>query len=117
MTMFDVTAVVAAAVLCLMLISGSLGVFVGGVAGLLMGLIYRRRLGRGSHGDDYLDDPSTPEPEPDNDPGDDTGEIPLQEADFALLSGYDGDGPGLYGGGRHRLRESDEPEWPTAAAG
>jgi hypothetical protein len=113
--MFDVAAVVTAVVLGLMLISGSLGVFVGGVAGFLMGIVYRRRFGRGRRDDRHAEDP--PIPQPDDDPDDSTEEIPFQEQELALLSGPDGDGPGLYGGGRHRLPENDDTEWPTAATG
>jgi hypothetical protein len=99
--------IAAAAVLGLMLFSGYLGAVVGGVAGLLVGLGYQRYLDRRPH-DDYVDDP--PVPEPDDEPDDRTEEIPVQE-ELALLSGHDGDGPGLYGRrGRHRLRNRDNTE-------
>jgi hypothetical protein len=106
MTMFDLAAVMVA--MFGLILAGAL---VGGVAGFLLGFTCLYLVGETGHESGHLDDP------PEDEYGADTEDIPQQAHDLALLSGNDGDGPGLYGGGRHRLREIDEPEWPTIATG
>jgi hypothetical protein len=110
MTMFEEAAAVVA-VLGLVLI----GVLFGGVAGFLLGRTCLYRVGSAWYESRHADDPPTPRP--DDEHGFDTGEIPVRAEELALLSGHDGDGPGLFGGGRHRRCESDDPEWATVTTG